>query len=109
MRRQRKRLPSEATRGFNRVDFYDSIEVMNEVDAAMDAVELQAKERFVDGFADLVVSKGYKARIMRGPHRGKTWQSRGREMFGKERFDAAMLRAIERKRGAWCETADLFA
>ena len=98
MRRERKRLPNEAVRGYNRVDFYESIDVMREVDAAMDAAELYAKEKFADGFADLVVRKGYKARIMRGSHRGKTWQSRGREMFGRERFDEAMKRAIERKR-----------
>ena len=44
MRRERKRLPNEAVRGYNRVDFYESIDVMREVDAAMDAAELREGE-----------------------------------------------------------------
>jgi hypothetical protein len=80
--------------------FFRNTDEMRQIDADMTRIETEAKDRFVEGFAELVASKGFGAVIDQGPNgiRGKRWQQRGREMFGKDRFNAAMLRAIERAR-----------
>lgn len=67
--------------------------------AILDEYAAIKRELFLDGFAEYVFKQGYGAAAP-NRHNGKleSWQDVGRRLWGKEHFNQAFERVIERSR-----------
>jgi hypothetical protein len=100
MTRAKQRPAPKPVKKYNRLDTFGSYEAMKKFDDEMEEYIRDKRARFMDGFADYVVRQGYGAvSPIKVNGKPESWQDCGRRLWGKDHFNEALKRAIERRRG----------
>lgn len=75
--------------------YYDPEQIRQREEIA--AISLRDAEWKCEGFADMVLKKGFKAYYTDNKGVSRSWQRIGRDLFGEEMFNRHLKLAVERR------------